>query len=225
MVEEFIRRHTVDPEDVFRAARERGLTVSGSTLDARLASLRSAPLEKLDDLADTFILAAKRRSAARGAVLGVGGLPAALVGAPIEIQQTGAVAVRMASAIMTTYGFSTTTEEGQDELLIALGVGFGVDAVTTAGATYVLSRFVASEAGQQAGRSILPKVASREIVKALSKKLALREGTRKSLGRAVPGLGAIIGAGVNWRTAATLGSRVKKRYRGRHDGLLLARGG
>lgn len=212
----FIRKHTIDPELVISAARERGIAVSGSDTEARLESLRATPRARLDPLATAYVTAAKRKSGLRGFLTGMGGPVTALASLPIELHQTGAVSVYMTSAVINSYGFNTTTEAGQQELEIAVAVGFGVEQVTVLGATYLLAKYGAADLGEQVATALLPRAAFAAVSKAVAPRLAVGQTGSKAASRLLPLAGGPIGAAINWYAVERVGERVIRRYQARH---------
>ena len=185
---------TYDADDLLDRARERGLA------DVRDATdLRHHPLSDLDPLARSFFDQNTLLAALEGGSTGLGG--AALIAADVPLLFT--IGFRLIQQVGAAYGFPMRGPEARPLVLSAFNVAAGGGGrEAKADALREVSAAASSFAGGQPYQGRVTgtfRDQNRHLPREIAKNLIGRK-----LGQAVPGMGAAVGAGVNyWFTRQT----------------------
>jgi hypothetical protein len=170
------------------------------------ADIPNARLRDMDVVARQIARQFRRRAALTGAVSGLPGGIWALIAAGADVQLTAIYAVRMVADIAQAYGYDTSLVEEQAELADVLAVAAGVDSLRGVGT--FLSRSELTH--------LLPRVLPRLLARMGAK--ITQEQAAKWVGRLIPGLGAVVGAGIDYTFLRVAGHRALEHYHARYIG-------
>lgn len=202
-------RRTFRVRSVLANARSHG--VSAETV----ADLRTADLERLDELARTHERPNKWLAAVEGGTCGLGGVGATLADLPLLF----GIALRAVQQIGTCYGFDVEDPDVRPVALSVFNVGAG--ASSSAKAALLADVHVAAEAF--ARKWTYEKVARRtttgaaaqalkRMTRRLPQKIA-RKVTKQKLVQTLPLVGAAIGAGFNYAFLSTTARAARMTFR------------
>ena len=153
----------------------------------------SVDLGVLDDLAVQIVRGGMKMAAAEGAGLGLGGIVTIVP----DLSILAGITLRTVQKLSLLYGFEFNTDEEIAELWIAAASAAGVDISRELLEKEVVNKFV-------------PRVVQRIAVQASS------EVVEKWVGRIIPILSSMIGAGLNYYFVRTWGRRAIAHFRKRH---------
>jgi hypothetical protein len=198
----------IDPAQVVSTARRLGLPMHGEHVLEQLASLRGLHADQLDQLAQTIVRSYSRIAGVQGFVTNLGGLVTLPVALPADAVATVTWVVRATSGVMASFGFDPTSEEGRADLRIGLLVAFGVNKITVAGSSVLVTQLT---------RRVMTAPYRDQLAGAVVRRIAQRLGmrlTRRNAARVVPIIGGVIGGGVNVAMVRAMGARTRRHYRG-----------
>jgi hypothetical protein len=173
--------------------------------------IRRASLANKDKVARDIARRYRHRAAATGAVTSLPGGLWAIVAAGADVQLTAAYSVRMASMISQSYGYDASILEEQAHLADVLALVAGIDSLRGVG------NWLTREGLTHAIPEVLPKILTR-----LSIELT-QEQAAKWVGRIIPGVGAVVGGGIDYAFLRAAGERAIAYYHNRtleEQGLL-----
>jgi hypothetical protein len=197
----------IDPAVVVGTAERLGLPMHGEHVLEQLASLRLLPVDDLDRLAQAIVRSYSRLAGVQGFVTNLGGLITLPVALPADAVATVTWVVRATSGVMASYGFDPTSEQGRADLRLGLLVAFGVNKITVAGSSVLVTQLT---------RRVLTAPYRDQIALAVVRRVAQRVGmrlTRRNAARVVPVLGGVIGGGINVAMVHAMGVRTRRHYR------------
>ncbi|HEU5348414.1 MAG TPA: EcsC family protein, partial [Ktedonobacterales bacterium] len=172
-----------------------------------------ASLASKDKVARHIARGYRHRAALTGAVTSLPGGLWAIVAAGADVQLTATYSVRMASMIAQSYGYDTSVLTEQAHLADVLALVAGIDSLRGVG------NWLTREGLMHALPEVLPKVLTR-----LSIELT-QEQAAKWIGRIIPGVGAVVGGGIDYAFLRAAGERAIAYYHNRtleEQGLLPA---
>jgi EcsC protein family len=170
-----------------------------------------ASLANKDKVARDIARRYRHRAAMTGAVTSLPGGLWAIVAAGADVQLTAAYSVRMASMISQAYGYDASVLEEQAHLADVLALVAGIDSLRGVG------NWLTREGLTHAIPEVLPKILTR-----LSIELT-QEQAAKWVGRIIPGIGAVVGGGIDYAFLRAAGERAIAYYHNRtleEQGLL-----
>jgi uncharacterized protein (DUF697 family) len=150
-------------------------------------------LHTLDHIAEDTIRASMKMAAAEGAGLGMGGMFTILP----DLGILSAITMRMIQKLSLVYGFPYNTEQEEAEIWVAAATAAGVDI----------------------GREIIEKQMVSKFVPRVIQRIAARtsaEIAEKWVGRLIPVVSGVIGAGLNYYFVRVWGERALGHFRQRH---------
>ncbi|MFB3813679.1 MAG: EcsC family protein [Terriglobales bacterium] len=156
----------------------------------------SAPVERLDAVADDVIRSGMKMAAAEGAGLGLGGF---LTVVP-DLGILSAITMRTIQKLSLTYGFEFNTDSEIAELWVA----------------------AASAAGVDIGRELVERGMVRRFVPRVISAIAVqtsKDVAEKWAGRLVPVVSSVIGGGLNYYFVRAWGERAMRHFRAKHIAL------
>lgn len=177
------------------------------------ADVQRASLKHMDKVARRIAKRYRRRAALTGAATGLPGGLWALVAAGADVQLTVVYAVRMASMIAQSYGYDTSLLEEQAHLADVLALVAGIDSIRGVG------NYLTREGLTMLVPEILPKVLARASVQ------ISQDEAGKLVGKLIPGVGALVGAAIDYGFIRAAGNKAINYYRTRYEqehGLLPA---
>ena len=169
-----------------------------------LEDIRDLPLERMDDVAQHIARRYRGRAMLTGAVTGLPGGLWALVAAGADVQLTAIYAVRMASGIAQAYGYDTSVPEELAHLAEVLALVAGVDSLRGIG------NWLTREGLMVVLPDVLPKLIAR-----LGAELTKEQAT-KTVGRLVPGVGAVVGGAIDYSFLRVAGDKAIRYYHDRY---------
>lgn len=186
-----------DPE-VLAEHRSRGHKVQDFT------DIRNLPVERLDRVANHFARKYRHRALWTGAASGLPGGIWALIAAGADAQLTAVYVVRMAADVAQSYGYDTTLAEEQAHLAEVLAIAAGIDGLRGAG------NWLTREGLAHVLPELLPKLLVRLSIELTEEQAA------KLVGRIIPGIGAIVGATIDYSFLRVAGERAITYYHHRY---------
>lgn len=165
--------------------------------------IRRASLVNKDKVARDIARRYRHRAALTGAVTSLPGGLWAIVAAGADVQLTAAYSVRMASMIAQSYSYDTSELTEQAHMADVLALVAGIDSLRGVG------NWLTREGLIQALPEVLPKVLTR-----LSIELT-QEQAAKWVGRIIPGVGAVVGGGIDYAFLRAAGDRAIAYYHNR----------
>ncbi|HEV7127995.1 MAG TPA: EcsC family protein [Ktedonobacterales bacterium] len=169
-----------------------------------LEEIRNLPLKQDDEVAQHIAARYRGRALLTGAVTGLPGGLWALVAAGLDVQMTAIYAVRMASGIAQAYGYDTTQPEELAQLAEVLALVAGVDSL----------RGIGNWLTREGLMVMLPQVLPRVLAKVGAE--ITKEQAAKTVGRLVPGVGAVIGGAIDYSFLRVAGDRAIQFYHHRY---------
>ena len=169
-----------------------------------LEDIRNLPLERMDDVAQHIARRYRGRALLTGAVTGLPGGLWALVAAGADVQLTAIYAVRMAAGIAQAYGYDTSLPEELAHLAEVLALVAGVDSLRGIG------NWLTREGLMVVLPDVLPKLMMR-----LGAELTKEQAT-KTVGRLVPGVGAVVGGAIDYSFLRVAGDKTIRYYHDRY---------
>ena len=170
-----------------------------------------ASLANKDRVARDIARRYRHRAAMTGAVTSLPGGLWAIVAAGADVQLTAAYSVRMASMIAQAYGYDTSALTEQAHMADVLALVAGIDSLRGVG------NWLTREGLVEALPRVLPKVLTRLSIELTEAQAA------KWVGRIIPGVGAIVGGGLDYAFLRAAGERAIAYYHNRtleEEGLL-----
>jgi hypothetical protein len=175
--------------------------------------IKRASLSNKDKVAREFARRYRHRAAMTGAVTSLPGGLWAIVAAGADVQLTAAYSVRMASMIAQAYGYDTSVLTEQAHMADVLALVAGIDGLRGVG------NWLTREGLIEALPRVLPKVLTRLSIELTEEQAA------KWVGRIIPGVGAIVGGGIDYAFLRAAGERAIAYYHNRtleEEGMLPA---
>jgi hypothetical protein len=175
--------------------------------------IKRASLANKDKVARDIARRYRHRAAMTGAITSLPGGLWAIVAAGADVQLTATYSVRMASMISQAYGYDASILEEQAHLADVLALVAGIDSLRGVG------NWLTREGLTHAIPEVLPKILTR-----LSIELT-QEQAAKWVGRIIPGVGAVVGGGIDYAFLRAAGERATAYYHNRtleEQGLLPA---
>src|SRR6185437_1650840 len=175
--------------------------------------IKRASLANKDKVAREFARRYRHRAAMTGAVTSLPGGLWAIVAAGADVQLTAAYSVRMASMIAQAYGYDTSVLTEQAHMADVLALVAGIDSLRGVG------NWLTREGLIEALPRVLPKVLTRLSIELTEEQAA------KWVGRIIPGVGAVVGGGLDYAFLRAAGERAIAYYHNRtleEQGLLPA---
>ena len=169
-----------------------------------LEDIRTLSVEQADKVAHDFARKFRHRAALTGAITGLPGGLWAVVAAGADVQLTAVYAVRMVADIAQSYGYDTSLADEQTHLAEVLAIAAGIDSVRGIG------NMVAREGLAHLLPELLPKVLVRLSVQLTEEQAA------KWVGRIIPGIGAAVGASIDYTFLRVAGERAIQYYHNRY---------
>ena len=169
-----------------------------------LEDIRTLSVEQADKVAHDFARKFRHRAALTGAITGLPGGLWAVVAAGADVQLTAVYAVRMVADIAQSYGYDTSLADEQTHLAEVLAIAAGIDSIRGIG------NMVAREGLTHMLPELLPKLLVR-----LSVELT-QEQAAKWVGRIIPGIGAAVGASIDYTFLRVAGERAIQYYHNRY---------
>lgn len=169
-----------------------------------LEDVRNVPLAKMDDVAQHIARRYRGRALLTGAVTGLPGGLWALVAAGADVQLTAIYAVRMAAGIAQAYGYDTSAPEELAHLAEVLALVAGVDSL----------RGIGNWLTREGLMVVLPDVLPKLLAK-LGAELTKEQAT-KTVGRLVPGVGAVVGGAIDYSFLRVAGDKAIRYYHERY---------
>lgn len=188
------------------ARRDERVLAAHQKLDPTIKTfedIKRASLVNKDKVARDIARRYRHRAAMTGAVTSLPGGLWAIVAAGADVQLTAAYSVRMASMIAQSYGFDTSELTEQAHMADVLALVAGIDSLRGVG------NWLTREGLIQALPEVLPKVLTR-----LSIELT-QEQAAKWVGRIIPGVGAVVGGGIDYAFLRAAGERAIAYYHNR----------
>ncbi|MGE5335464.1 MAG: EcsC family protein [Nitrososphaerota archaeon] len=188
------------------ARRDARVLAMHQRLDSSIKSFEDiarASLANKDKVAREIARRYRHRAALTGAVTSLPGGLWAIVAAGADVQLTATYSVRMASMIAQSYGYDTSALTEQAHLADVLALVAGIDSLRGVG------NWLTREGLIQALPQVLPKVLTR-----LSIELTEEQAT-KWIGRIIPGVGAVVGGGIDYAFLRAAGERAIAYYHNR----------
>ncbi|HET9980235.1 MAG TPA: EcsC family protein [Ktedonobacterales bacterium] len=173
--------------------------------------IKQASLANKDKVAREFARRYRHRAAMTGAVTSLPGGLWAIVAAGADVQLTAAYSVRMASMIAQAYGYDTSVLTEQAHMADVLALVAGIDSLRGVG------NWLTREGLIEALPRVLPKVLTRLSIELTEEQAA------KWVGRIIPGVGAIVGGGIDYAFLRAAGERAIAYYHNRtleEEGML-----
>ena len=188
------------------ARRDARVLAAHQRLDSSIKTfedIKRASLVNKDKVARDIARRYRHRAAMTGAVTSLPGGLWAIVAAGADVQLTATYSVRMASMIAQSYGFDTSELTEQAHMADVLALVAGIDSLRGVG------NWLTREGLIQALPEVLPKVLTR-----LSIELT-QEQAAKWIGRIIPGVGAVVGGGIDYAFLRAAGERAIAYYHNR----------
>ena len=199
------------------ARRDPRVLAAHQKLDASIKTFeditRRASLANKDKVARDIARRYRHRAAMTGAVTSLPGGLWAIVAAGADVQLTAAYSVRMASMIAQAYGYDTSALTEQAHMADVLALVAGIDSLRGVG------NWLTREGIVEALPRVLPKVLTRLSIELTEEQAA------KWVGRIIPGVGAVVGGGLDYAFLRAAGERAIAYYHNRtleEEGLLPA---
>lgn len=146
----------------------------------------------------------RHRAALTGAVTSLPGGLWAIVAAGADVQLTATYSVRMAAMIAQSYGYDTSILEEQAHLADVLALVAGIDSLRGVG------NWLTREGLTHALPEVLPRILTRLSIE------ITQEQAAKWVGRIIPGVGAIVGGGIDYAFLRAAGERALAYYHNRY---------
>lgn len=169
-----------------------------------LEDIQALSVEQVDKVANDFARKFRHRAAVTGAITGLPGGLWAVVAAGADVQLTAVYAVRMVADIAQSYGYDTSLADEQTHLAEVLAIAAGLDSVRGIG------NMVAREGLTHMLPDLLPKILVRLSVQLTEEQAA------KWVGRIIPGIGAAVGASIDYTFLRVAGDRAIRYYHNRY---------
>lgn len=169
-----------------------------------LEDIHTLPVEQVDKVANDFARKFRHRAAMTGAITGLPGGLWAVVAAGADVQLTAVYAVRMVADIAQSYGYDTSLADEQTHLAEVLAIAAGIDSIRGIG------NMVAREGLTHILPDLLPKILVRLSVQLTEEQAA------KWVGRIIPGIGAAVGASIDYTFLRVAGERAIHYYHNRY---------
>jgi hypothetical protein len=179
----------------------------------RFEDIARASLANKDAVARQIARRYRHRAALTGAVTSLPGGLWAVVAAGADVQLTAAYSVRMAAMIAQAYGYDTSVLEEQAHLADVLALVAGIDSLRGIG------NWLTREGLVHSLPQVLPRLLTRLSIQITEEQAA------KWVGRIIPGVGAIVGGGIDYTFLRAAGERAIAYYHNRFledNGLLPA---
>lgn len=170
----------------------------------RFEDIHNAPLAEMDAVARQITKRYRRRAIYTGAITSLPGGLWAVVATGVDVELTAVYSVRMAAMVAQAYGYDTSLLEEQAHLADVLALVAGVDSLRGVG------NWLTREGLTHLLPDVLPKLLTR-----LSIQLT-EDQASKLVGRIIPGIGAIVGAAVDYTFVRTAGQRSIAYYHQRY---------
>lgn len=168
-----------------------------------MADVRAASLTQKDAVARVITRRYRRRAMWTGAVTGLPGGLWALVAGGADVELTAIYAARMAAMVSQAYGFDTSLLEEQAHLADVLALIAGIDSLRGIG------RYLTSEGFAQVIPEVLVRLLGRMSIK------LTEDQAGKLIGRLIPGVGAVVGATIDYGFLRVAGDRATAYYHNR----------
>ncbi|QFK70375.1 bacteriochlorophyll 4-vinyl reductase [Pradoshia sp. D12] len=175
------------------------------------------PITKLDTMAKRLVNKRKLESASISAIAGFPGGLAIATTIPADTLQFYALNLRLAQELRYLFGYKDLwsdneldTELVQGELIIYIGVMFGVSGASSA--MKVLSSKIAEQIMKKLPRKALTKTFYYPIIKKSAQMIGVKitkDTFAKGVAKGVPILGGIVAGTITWTTIKTMGIRLK----------------
>lgn len=165
--------------------------------------VRRATLAHKDKVARDIARRYRHRAAMTGAVTSLPGGLWAIVAAGADVQLTATYSVRMASMISQAYGYDTSVLEEQAHLADVLALVAGIDSLRGVG------NWLTREGLIEALPRVLPRVLTKLSIQLTEEQAA------KWVGRIIPGVGAVVGGGLDYAFLRAAGERAVAYYHNR----------
>src|SRR5262249_14201926 len=169
----------------------------------RFEDVMRATLAHKDAVAREIARRYRHRAALTGAVTSLPGGLWAIVAAGADVQLTATYAVRMAAMIAQAYGYDTSILEEQAHLADVLALVAGIDSLRGVG------NWLTREGLTHALPEVLPRILTRLSIEITEEQAA------KWIGRIIPGVGAIVGGGIDYAFLRAAGERALAYYHNR----------
>ncbi len=153
----------------------------------------SVPQETLDSLANETLRAGMKIAAAEGAGMGLGGIITLVP----DLGILAGITMRTIQKLSLIYGFPYNTDNEMADLWIAAASAAGVDISRELVEKEIINRFV-------------PRVIRRVALQASG------EVVEKWVGRVIPVVSSVIGAGLNYYFVRAWGERAQRHFREKH---------
>jgi hypothetical protein len=169
----------------------------------RFEDVARATLAHKDAVARQIARRYRHRAALTGAVTSLPGGLWAIVAAGADVQLTATYSVRMAAMIAQAYGYDTSILEEQAHLADVLALVAGIDSLRGVG------NWLTREGLVHSLPQILPRILTRLSIEITEEQAA------KWVGRIIPGVGAIVGGGIDYAFLRAAGERALAYYHNR----------
>lgn len=168
------------------------------------ADVAGATLAQKDKVARKIARSYRHRAMLTGALTGLPGGLWALVAAGADVQLTAVYAVRMAAMIAQAYGYDTSALEEQAHLADVLALVAGIDSIRGIG------NYLTREGLVMLAPEVLPRVAAHMSLQ------ITKDEAGKLLGKLIPGVGALVGAIIDYTFIRAAGKRAMDYYHTRY---------
>jgi EcsC protein family len=198
------------------ARRDPRVLAAHQRLDSSIKTfedIQRASLANKDKVARDIARRYRHRAAMTGAVTSLPGGLWAIVAAGADVQLTASYAVRMASMISQAYGYDAAALDEQGHLADVLALVAGIDSLRGVG------NWLTREGLTHAIPQVLPRLLTRVSIQLTEEQAA------KWVGRIIPGVGAVVGGGIDYAFLRAAGERAIAYYHNRtleEQGLLPA---
>ncbi|HEV8193239.1 MAG TPA: EcsC family protein [Ktedonobacterales bacterium] len=169
----------------------------------RFEDIARATLAHKDAVARQIARRYRHRAALTGAVTSLPGGLWAIVAAGADVQLTATYSVRMAAMIAQSYGYDTSILEEQAHLADVLALVAGIDSLRGVG------NWLTREGLVHSLPQVLPRILTRLSIEITEEQAA------KWVGRIIPGVGAIVGGGIDYAFLRAAGERALAYYHNR----------
>lgn len=207
VVDEIIKRASLDPEDVLREFDARGIRRPDGTPFLTIDEVREyITPEKARQLSQRYVNTYARMAVGQGFVTGLGGIITLPATVPADAAAYVAWLARGASAVQLAHGHETRTPVGDAQLKLAMLAGAGVSQVTING-----TKVLVTQMAKKVATTPYAKAPIQAALKALAAKLGVQL-THKSFAKAVPILGGAINGSVQGGMVKVAGNRIVAHY-------------
>lgn len=186
-----------------------GIDGAGSFDSAATFASKAAKGASAEKAVDSIIASHQKMAAAGGFVTGLGGFVTMPVAIPANVAEFYILATRMVAGIASTRGYDISKPETRSAVLLALVGAESADVLTKAGVATGANRLssLAADRLPKAALMMINKGVGFRIVKDLGEK-----GLAKFVGKGLPVVGGVIGAGLDYYTLGKIADYAKEQF-------------